>query len=45
MPTARLILMLLAVVLLALAAMGIDYPRRNLMAAGLACWAIAATLT
>jgi len=37
----RLVLMVLAVILFALAAFGISTPRGNLVAGGLACWALA----
>ena len=39
--SARVILMILAIVCLVLAALGVSTPRVNLMAAGLALWALA----
>ena len=43
--TARMILMILAIVCLMLSALGVSAPRGNLMAAGLLFWAVAATIT
>jgi hypothetical protein len=42
--TLRLLLMILAIVCLFLAAIGVNAPRGNLMAAGLTFWALAVTL-
>lgn len=42
--SARVILMILAIICLVLAAMGISSPRINLLAAGLALWALATLL-
>jgi hypothetical protein len=45
MVTLKLVFMLLAVVLFFLAAIGIQHPRCNLLAAGLCLWALATMLT
>ena len=42
--TIRLVLMILAIVFLIAAALGVQSPRGNLMAAGLAFWALAVTI-
>ena len=42
--TVRSMLMILAIICLFLAALGVQMPRGNLMAAGLTLWAIAVTL-
>lgn len=41
----RPILMILAIICLFLAAVGVEAPRGNLMAAGLTLWALAVVLT
>lgn len=43
--TARMILMILAIVCLLLSALGVSAPRGNLMAAGLMFWAVATVVT
>jgi hypothetical protein len=40
----RLVLMIVALVCFALVAVGVNPPRPNLLAVGLFCWALAATL-
>lgn len=42
--TLQFVLMILAIVCLLLAALGVSAPPRNLMAAGLCLWALAATV-
>jgi hypothetical protein len=41
----RLILLVFALVLFALAAVGVGHPKVNLLAAGLACWVLSLLVT
>lgn len=42
--TAQLVLLVAALCILALAAIGVSHPRVNLVAAGLACWVLSLIL-